>query len=153
MHELLQDFPVVVEIPVRWGDMDAFQHVNNTVYFRFFETCRIEYYQQVGLNDIFVTAKISSILAATSCRFKAPVTYPDTLLVGGRMKFLNADRFLQEYAVVSQKTQRVVATGDALNVAYNYTALAKTDFPDSIQKAITTLEGREVPHFPAESFK
>ena len=35
---LLADFPVLIAWPVQWGDMDAFQHVNNTVYFRWFES-------------------------------------------------------------------------------------------------------------------
>ena len=39
--DLLADFPVTVEIPVAWGDMDAMGHVNNVVYFRYFETARI----------------------------------------------------------------------------------------------------------------
>jgi acyl-CoA thioester hydrolase len=40
---LLEGFPVVVETPVAWGDMDFFRHVNNTVFFRYFESARIEY--------------------------------------------------------------------------------------------------------------
>ncbi len=47
-QELLRGFPSVVAVPVLWGDMDAFQHVNNTVYFRYFETGRIAYFQQIG---------------------------------------------------------------------------------------------------------
>ena len=42
--------PVAVDRPVRWGDMDAFQHVNNTVYFRWFECARLEYFQAVGFD-------------------------------------------------------------------------------------------------------
>ena len=39
--EALRDFPLVVEIPVQWGDQDAFGHVNNAAYFRWFESARI----------------------------------------------------------------------------------------------------------------
>jgi acyl-CoA thioester hydrolase len=55
MQELLKSFPVVVEIPVIWGDMDSFQHVNNVIYFRYFESARIQYFEAVGLMDIVET--------------------------------------------------------------------------------------------------
>ena len=42
---LLEDYPVVLEIPVAWGDMDALNHVNNTVYLRYFESSRIAYFE------------------------------------------------------------------------------------------------------------
>ena len=36
-------------MPIRWGDMDAFGHVNNTVYFRYMEQVRISWFEQIGL--------------------------------------------------------------------------------------------------------
>ena len=50
-------FSHTIEIPVIWGDMDAFQHVNNTVYFRYFENVRIEYFELVGINRLMATEK------------------------------------------------------------------------------------------------
>ena len=48
MQDLFTNFPVVVDIPVRWADMDPFQHVNNTVYFRYFEIARISYFERTS---------------------------------------------------------------------------------------------------------
>ena len=48
-HEALAGFPVVVGIPLLWGDLDAFGHINNVVYFRWCETARVEYMVRVGL--------------------------------------------------------------------------------------------------------
>ena len=47
MEKFKQQYPVIVDDIVRWGDMDAFGHVNNTVYFRYFEQARIGYFEQV----------------------------------------------------------------------------------------------------------
>lgn len=44
LPEPLAGFPVRVDIPVAWGEMDAFGHVNNVVYFRYFESARIDSY-------------------------------------------------------------------------------------------------------------
>ena len=49
MHELLALYPVTLALRVAWGDMDAFQHVNNTVYFRYFESARIAYREWFGV--------------------------------------------------------------------------------------------------------
>ena len=49
MHDPLAGYPVIIEIPVAWGEMDAFQHVNNIVYFRYFESARITYFERTGL--------------------------------------------------------------------------------------------------------
>lgn len=43
MEKFLAQHPIVTEIPVAWGEMDALQHVNNVVYFRYFETARIDF--------------------------------------------------------------------------------------------------------------
>ena len=46
-HDLLAGFPVIVEQNVIWGEMDAYQHVNNVVYFRYFENARLEYIRRL----------------------------------------------------------------------------------------------------------
>lgn len=65
-------------IPVRWGDMDALGHVNNTVYFRYMEQARIEWLESLGIGDI-VNADSGPVLINASCTFLQPVTYPATI--------------------------------------------------------------------------
>ena len=62
MSELLGSFPVVVAIPVAWGDMDAFQHVNNTVYFRYFESARIAYFERLEFMELMQATGVGPIL-------------------------------------------------------------------------------------------
>ena len=70
----------VERIPLRWGDMDAMGHVNNTVYFRFMEQARI------GWFDTLVPSgeawkSIGIVVANASCNFKRPINYPGTVEV------------------------------------------------------------------------
>ncbi|NYT81886.1 acyl-CoA thioesterase [Alcaligenaceae bacterium] len=65
-------------IPVRWGDLDAMDHVNNTVYFRYFEEARV---QMLAAAGIFNAAGRGSVLAQASCDFLKPVLYPATVVV------------------------------------------------------------------------
>ncbi len=72
------DFKVSIEQPVAWGDMDAFGHVNNTVYLKYFETARVRYFDSIPELAGFKGDEIP-VLANISCMFKKPVVYPDTL--------------------------------------------------------------------------
>lgn len=65
-------------VPVRWGDLDAQNHVNNTVFFRYFEEARVQLFRQAGLT--LAQNKIG-ILAHASCDFLIPVLYPATVVV------------------------------------------------------------------------
>ena len=47
IETLLVGYPVVVELPVAWGEMDSYHHVNNVVYFRYLENARLEYFRRL----------------------------------------------------------------------------------------------------------
>ena len=49
MKDLTSQFPVVLSQDLVWSDMDAFEHINNTVYFRYFEDVRIEYFKKINV--------------------------------------------------------------------------------------------------------
>ena len=132
LNEVLDGFPVITEIPVAWGDMDALRHVNNVVYFRYFETARINYLHQCGLLEAAKASGIGPVVSHTECFYKAPVTYPDTLQVGARVSEVRADRFIMEYKVFSSTTKRVTTTGTATVVLFDFTAQRKANLPDAL---------------------
>jgi len=130
--DLLAGYPVVVEIPVAWGEMDSFQHVNNVVYFRYFESARIAYSEKLGLIRYKEETGIGPILGSTSCKYKLPLTYPDTLSVGARITSSGEDRFSMQYVIVSHRQGKIAAEGDAVIVMYDYGEGKKTAIPDEI---------------------
>lgn len=141
MRELLAAYPVVIDIPVAWGEMDAFGHVNNIIYFRYFESARIAYFDHVGYDALMKEEGLGPILAATSCRFRLPLTFPDTVSVGARVVSVGADRFRMEYRVVSHQHQKVAAEGDGDVVSYDYRTAAKAPLPDAVRLRIEAIEG------------
>lgn len=145
MNDLLKDYPVIVDIPVAWGDMDAFQHVNNTVYFRWVETARIAYFSRVGMDASMKKDGIGPILHSTSCRFRVPLTYPDTVSVGARVTGMDEDRFTIETAIVSEQHARIAAEAQAIIVMFNYRTGGKTPIPASIRHRIAELEAGRRP--------
>lgn len=139
--EPLAGFPVVVEIPIAWGDMDYFRHVNNIVFFRYFESARIEYLERIGFRELTEERSVGPILAATDCRFRRPLTWPDTVAVGARVTDVGEDRFSMEYRLVSRKSGEVAATGGGTLVSFDYAAQRKVPLPDEVRRAIEELEG------------
>jgi acyl-CoA thioester hydrolase len=140
MHEHLENFPVVIELPVVWGEMDAYAHVNNSVYFRYFESARIAYFDRIGYLELARATGLGPILASTRCDFKKALTFPDKILVGVKVAELGEDRFLMQYRIVSDKLRKIAAEGDGLIVSYNYREGRKVPLPEEIRKRIEQLE-------------
>ncbi|MFC6287774.1 acyl-CoA thioesterase [Nocardioides sp. GCM10027113] len=137
--ELLVDFPVTVEIPVAWGDMDAMGHVNNAVYFRYFETARIRCFEELGLGSIGQSGGVGPILHSASCRFRIPLTHPDTVTVGAQIGDVGADRFVMRYRAVSHQHGAPAADGESLIVTFDYATGSKAPVPDDLAARLEDL--------------
>lgn len=140
MDNLLKHCPVVIETPVAWGEMDAFRHLNNTAYFRYFESGRIAYFERLDLLEYMEATGVGPILASTTCRFRIPLTYPDKVSIGTRVSAIEDDRFTMEYYVVSHKHEKVAAEGSGLIVCFDYKQNKKTTVPAELKQRIETLE-------------
>jgi acyl-CoA thioester hydrolase len=139
---VLDNFPVIIQTHVAWGEMDAFQHVNNIVYFRYFESGRIAYFERINFADPAQNEGIAPILAHTQCRFRKALTYPDTVSIATRVSELKEDRFTMEVRVFSHRLQKVAAEGTAEIVAFNYRENKKALLPEEVRQRIEQLEGR-----------
>ena len=135
------DHPVQIELPVQWGEMDSFQHVNNIIYFRYFETARIAYFKQSSvIPSEGSSAVVGPILAKTNCTFIFPLRYPDRVLCTARTVELLADRFLMEYHVYSIGEQRLAAKGSGLIVSYDYAKNEKVELPLNWRAGMLALQ-------------
>ena len=130
------DFRVRIQLPVAWGDMDAFQHVNNTVFFRYFEIARIEFLTAVGFSRTASLERVGPILHSTGARFRRPLRYPDTIWTGVRVRRVEEDRLELDHRVVSQRQEAVVAEGPGVVVAFDYREWRKVRLPDEVRRAI-----------------
>lgn len=118
--EFDQAFKVQVNLPVQWGDMDAFGHVNNTVYFKYFETARLAYFNAVGVMKDMQSKQIGPILAETSCQFKRALVFPDQIVVGANVIESHEHGFLMQYGVYSEQQQTVTSLGNGRIVMVDY---------------------------------
>ncbi|MFX1464783.1 MAG: acyl-CoA thioesterase [Promethearchaeota archaeon] len=72
-------------MPIRWGDMDSRGHVNNTIYYRYFECTRIILFRFFDIYEEHTSVRIGHILSNQDCYYKAPLRYPDTVYVGAKI--------------------------------------------------------------------
>src|SRR5512145_2313583 len=141
--DVLSACTVTMNIPVAWGEMDAMGHVNNIIYFRYFETIRIEYFNRLKMMEYSRETGIGPILASTECRFKMPLQFPDTIIVGAKILSMEADRFVMGYEVFSTKHKRIAADGEGVVVTYDYGNNKKVPIPDVLRTRIMELEKME----------
>ncbi len=136
LKELHANYPVHITQTVQWGEMDALRHVNNTVYFRYFENVRVHFMQQSGINDTIVSNRIGPVLGHTQCSFLRPLTWPDTITIGARVDTVREKRFSMEYAIFSHSQGKVVATGSAEAIYVDYDKGKSVPIPAHILRAL-----------------
>lgn len=135
--------PVELRIPVLWGHMDAMGHVNNTIYFRYFESARVAYMSQVGLHARQIEDDlIVPILASTRCDFKVPLTYPDEVLARATTTKIGRTSFTQAYEVFSTAQNAVAAVGEGIIVCVDRRTGKPVEVPPQMRAAIERIEGR-----------
>lgn len=142
MDDELGRYPVSVEIPVAWGDMDAYAHVNNTVYLRWFETGRIAYFERLGLVERKEESGVGPILARVAVDYRRPVTYPDSVRVDVAVTRIGTRSFTMVYRAFSRAQQVEVASGDSVIVVYDYGQGRPAPVDDALRASISALEGR-----------
>lgn len=139
---LLAGWPVIVEQSVVWGEMDSYGHVNNTVYFRYFENARLEYFRRLGWPVAERPSGVGPILASTQARFKKPLQWPDQIAIGARVPKVDEDRFTMEHVIISAHWGGVATEGSGLIVTFDYESNRKAHVPPDLRRRIEELEGR-----------
>jgi len=137
---MLSSFPVVISLPVQWGEQDLFGHVNNTVYFRWFESARIAYLERIGLSQLMERERIGPILASMTCHYRRQLTYPDTVDVGSRITRIGRTSMTMAHALRSRAQEAIVADGESTIVAFDYRTQRPVVVPEEIRAAIERLE-------------
>ncbi|MHA1499365.1 MAG: acyl-CoA thioesterase [Promethearchaeota archaeon] len=95
--------------------MDARGHVNNTIYYRYFECSRILLFRILNIYEKPTEVCVGPILSFQSCFYKAPLTYTDTITVGAKIVSIEGSKIIIKHVIVSEKLYRKVAEGKKNN--------------------------------------
>ena len=120
-------------LPIRWGDMDAMNHVNNTVYFRYMEQARIEWLESLGYGTGQRNEE-GPVIVNAACTFLVPLTYPGKVEV--RMFAGQAGRssLPTHYELRLAGEDRLYAHGEAKMVWINPASGRAIPLPDSLRQ-------------------
>lgn len=142
--ESLGAYPLVIPLPIVWGDQDAFGHVNNTVPIRWFESARIAYWERVGLGHHTDPTGLGPILAAINCNYRRQLHYPDTVHIGARVSRIGRTSLVMDHAVFSERWNAIAAEGSSTIVMFDYTTNKPRRMPAELRAAVESLEGRSL---------
>lgn len=141
MPSEIAKYSLAIQKNVSWGDMDAYGHVNNTRYFRYFEDVRIAYFEEMqGMSELENASHVGVVVASTSCKFKRPIKYPDQLWIAARISNVDETRFTMNYAIYSEQAKAIAATGEALLVAYDLVESRPTELTKEMLAGIQRIE-------------
>jgi acyl-CoA thioester hydrolase len=131
----------IIQLPIQWGDQDAFGHVNNTIPIRWFESSRIAYLDHSGMDALLEAAGLGPILASIRCDYRRQLRYPDTVWVGAKVTQLKNSSLTMVHTVWSEREQSVAAEGDSTVVVFDYQANRPRRIPNEIRQALSRFEG------------
>ena len=134
---------IQIEVPVRWGDMDALRHVNNTKYFAYCESARIAYFEKIGLFDV-AHATLGPSLAMAQLNFRRQVHYPATLIVDVLTTKIGRTSFTLDYVIREKKQSALMeegaSHGSSVVVWVDYSAGKPVPLPEELIERIIEVE-------------
>lgn len=124
-----------VEIGVRWGDMDAYGHVNNAMYMRYLEEARCQMLAAMGIS--LEGNRIAPVVINVGCTFLKPVFYPDTLTIRCYGSDPGRSSFMSTYEVFSAAQGGIkVSEGYGKLVWMDHEAGCSVPLPDDVRQAL-----------------
>jgi acyl-CoA thioester hydrolase len=125
-------------IPTRWMDNDVYGHVNNVVYYAYFDTVINRYLVDEGGLDIAKGAVIG-VCVESSCRYLAPVAFPDELDAGLRVGRLGRSSVRYEVGIFARREEAASAQGHFVHVFVDRRTRRPTPIPEGLRAALERI--------------
>lgn len=138
--ERRQDYRHFLVIPTRWRDNDLYGHVNNVVYYEYFDTVVNRCYITEGGLDIH-EGPVIGLVVETLCRFHRPLGFPDEVEAGLRVARLGTSSVRHEIGIFRRGEEEPAATGHFIHVFVDRTTRRPAPIPPSIRAALERLAG------------
>jgi acyl-CoA thioester hydrolase len=131
-------FAHFVTITTRWMDNDVYRHVNNVVYYSFFDTAVNEYMLRAGVLD-FDSSPTVSLVVDTGCAYFSPISFPDVVQCGLRVVHLGTSSVRYEIGVFRNDEALSSAFGFFVHVCCDRTTLKPVPMPAQLRTALGRL--------------
>lgn len=136
--ETRADYPYRVAITTRWMDNDTYGHVNNVVYYSYFDTAANHYLiHEAGL-DIHA-GPVIGLVVASQCNYHAPVAYPEPLSAGVRVDRLGEKSVTYGIGIFREQGDAAVADGTFTHVFVDRVTRASVPIPTAMREALSRI--------------
>lgn len=125
-------------IQTRWMDNDVFGHVNNVIYYSYFDTAVNLYLIEAGVLDI-QRSPVIGFVVETSCRYAKPLVFPDTVTAGLRVARLGNSSVRYEMGLFRGDDAEAAADGHFVHVYVDRTTHRPAPLPDDLRRALASL--------------
>ncbi len=125
-------------IPTRWADNDVYGHVNNVVYYSWFDTAVNAELIERGLLDMDNSAMIG-LVVETSCRYFAPLSFPQTVEAGVRVAKLGTSSVRYEVGIFAEGAEEAAAEGHFIHVYVDRVTRRPVPLPDDWRAGLGAL--------------
>ena len=132
------DYPHFQTIPTRWIDNDVYGHVNNVVYYQYFDTVVNQYLIEQGALDI-ERSTVIGLVVETQCNYFASITFPDVVHAGLRVARLGSSSVRYEIGIFRNDDQDAAAQGHFVHVYVDREERRPTTLPDALRRALSRL--------------
>ena len=136
-------WPIKTEIPVLWGDVDSFGHVNNIIYLKWCETSRVELFRKMydvktlNTENIQLGSGVGPILANFNCNYRTPIKYPDVIYIKTRISHIGNTSYGIEHQMYSKNNdEKIVFDGSSVIVMVNYKNETKFQLDSEMKKTL-----------------
>lgn len=116
------------QVTTRWADNDSYRHVNNVVYYSFFDTAVNRMLMRAGLLDLERSAVVAYVVE-TRCHFFKPVAFPDAVWTGLRVAYLGRSSTRYEIGVFREEEEEAAAQGSFTQVTVDRETARPVDLP------------------------
>ncbi len=128
-------YPHFLVIPTRWMDNDVYGHVNNVVYYSYFDTVINEYLIRAGGLDI-QGSPVVGVCAESACRYRAPLAFPEPVEAGLRVGHLGRTSVRYEIGLFKEGEDEAAAQGHFVHVFVDRRAMTPAPIPAPIRAAL-----------------
>ncbi len=133
-----QQYPHFQLIPTRWIDNDVYLHVNNVVYYSFFDTAVNQYLIEQGVLDI-ERSTIIGLVVETKCNYFTPVTFPDLVHAGLRVEKLGNSSVRYEVGLFRNDDDSAAAQGHFIHVYVDRNTRKAAQIPGDMRAALERI--------------
>jgi len=125
-------------VPTRWMDNDVYGHVNNVVYYSYFDTVVNAYLIAAGGLDIHA-GRVIGLVVETACRYHAPLSFPETVEAGLRVRHLGTSSARYEIGLFRSGADVAAADGHFVHVYVDRDGRRPTAIPAPLRDALTHI--------------